>query len=232
VPCDNPVMPLELELVLRLVLATVLAGAIGLEREVRDQPAGFRTHMLVSLGACLFAVVSAYSVEAFIGADRPGFRYDPTRIAAQIVTGIGFLGAGAIIRYGMSVRGLTTAASLWVVAAIGTAIGLGGYLVGTVTAAISILALLFLRPVRSRLVRGLKKDHEEFVVEAGPDLELHRLIQEIASLRARIDHIRIDEEDEVRSIVLFLTLPPATRPEEAVAALGRTPGVNNVDWTR
>ncbi|MGH2711020.1 MAG: MgtC/SapB family protein, partial [Actinomycetota bacterium] len=107
-------MPLEVELILRLLLATVLAGLIGIEREVRDQPAGFRTHMLVSLGACLFAIISAYSIN-FLDPTTPGFRYDPTRIAAQIVTGIGFLGAGAIIRYGMSVRGLTTAASLWVV---------------------------------------------------------------------------------------------------------------------
>src|SRR5918996_3966083 len=159
---NNGLMPSELELVGRLLLSALMGGAIGLEREISDQPAGFRTHILVALGACLFAVVSAYSFGAFVGAEEsPQFRYDPTRVAAQIVTGIGFLGAGAIIRYGMSVRGLTTAASLWVVAAIGTAIGLGGYLVGTVTAGISILALLFLRPVRSKLVRGLKKDHEE-----------------------------------------------------------------------
>jgi putative Mg2+ transporter-C (MgtC) family protein len=187
--------------------------------------------MLVSLGACLFAVISAYSVEAFLGTDRPGFRYDPTRIAAQIVTGIGFLGAGAIIRYGMSVRGLTTAASLWVVAAIGTAIGLGGYLVGSVTAAIAILTLLILRPVRSRLVRGLKKDHEEFVIEVDPDLQLGRLIGEVTALNARVDHIRTEEEDDIRTIFLVLTLRPPQRPEEVVAALSRTSGVRNVDWT-
>jgi putative Mg2+ transporter-C (MgtC) family protein len=225
-------MPLELELVLRLGLATLLAGLIGLEREVRDQAAGFRTHMLVALGACLFAIVSAYSVESFLGTEEAGVRYDPTRIAAQIVTGIGFLGAGAIIRSGMSVRGLTTAASLWVVAAIGTAIGLGGYLVGSVTAAIAILALLLLRPVRSRLVKGLKKDHEEFVIEAGAELELDRLIREVASLPVKIDHIRTEEEGDTRTIVLLLTFQPGRRPEEAISALSRTPGVRNVDWTR
>lgn len=224
-------MPLQLELVLRLLLATALAGAIGLERELRDQPAGFRTHMLVSLGACLFAVISAYSVEAFLETGAPGFRYDPTRIAAQIVTGIGFLGAGAIIRYGMSVRGLTTAASLWVVAAIGTAIGLGGYLVGSVTAAISLLTLLILRPVRSKLVRGRKKGHEEFLIEADLDLELDRLIREVAALPAKVNHIRTEEEGDIRSVVLVVTLAPTRRPEEAVAVLSRTPGVRNVDWT-
>ena len=225
-------MPLELELVLRLLLATVLAGLIGLEREIGDQPAGFRTHMLVGLGSCLFAVVSAYSVEAFLDEGPATVRYDPTRIAAQIVTGIGFLGAGAIIRYGMSVRGLTTAASLWVVAAIGTAIGLGGYLVGSVTAALGLLTLVILKPVRSRLVRGLRKDREEFVIEAGPELELDRLIREVTALPASVSHIRMEEEGDSRSIVLILTLRAGGQPEEAVSLLGRTPGVRNVDWTR
>ena len=226
-------MPLEVELVLRLLLATVLAGLIGLEREIGDQPAGFRTHMLVGLGSCLFAVVSAYSVEAFLGDQGPVLvRYDPTRIAAQIVTGIGFLGAGAIIRYGMSVRGLTTAASLWVVAAIGTAVGLGGYLVGSVTAALSLLTLVILKPVRSRLVQGLRKDREEFVIEAGSELELDRLIREVTALPASVSHIRMEDEGDARSIVLILTLGPRSRPEDAVAVLGRTPGVRNVDWTR
>ena len=224
-------MPLEVELILRLLLATVLAGLIGIEREVRDQPAGFRTHMLVALGACLFAIVSAHAVD-FLEPSDVEVRYDPSRIAAQIVNGIGFLGAGAIIRYGMSVRGLTTAASLWVVAAIGTAIGLGGYLVGSVTAVISILALLLLRPLRTKIVRGLKKDHEEFVIEAGPDLELDALIRAVGEVPARLDHIKVDEEDDVRSIVMFLTFPPDKKPEEAVSQLGKTPGVRNVDWTR
>ncbi|MGH2677187.1 MAG: MgtC/SapB family protein, partial [Actinomycetota bacterium] len=116
-------MAFDVELALRLLGAALLGGVIGLEREVRDQPAGFRTHMLVALGSCLFTLISAYGFGAFQG--DPGVPYDPTRIAAQIVTGIGFLGAGAIIRSGMSVRGLTTAASLWVVAAIGMAVGAG-----------------------------------------------------------------------------------------------------------
>jgi putative Mg2+ transporter-C (MgtC) family protein len=218
--------------VLRLLLATALAGLIGLEREVRDQAAGFRTHMLVSLGACLFAIVSAYSASAFLDPGSAAFRYDPTRIAAQIVTGIGFLGAGAIIRSGMSVRGLTTAASLWVVAAIGTSIGLGGYLVGSVTAAIAILALLLLRPVRSRLVKGLKKEHEEFVIEATEALELDKLIAEVAALPAKIDQIRTEEEGDTRTVTLVLTFAPGMKPESAVQALGRTPGVRNVDWAR
>src|SRR5205814_2616703 len=103
----------------RLMLAAALGGAIGFERELRDREAGFRTHMLVSLGSALFTIVSAYGFREFLESGDQVVRADPTRIAAQIVTGIGFLGAGAIIRQGVSIRGLTTAATLWVVAAIG-----------------------------------------------------------------------------------------------------------------
>ena len=104
---------------LRLSLAAVLGGAIGFERELRDREAGLRTHLLVCLGSALFTIVSAYGFREFLTSGDQVIRADPTRIAAQIVTGIGFLGAGAIIRQGLSVRGLTTAATLWVAAAIG-----------------------------------------------------------------------------------------------------------------
>src|SRR5690348_4234522 len=112
---------------LRLTIACALGAAIGFEREIRDREAGIRTHLLVSLGSALFTIVSAYGYHAFLSSGDNIVRTDPTRIAAQIVTGIGFLGAGAIIREGLSVRGLTTAATLWVVAAIGMACGAGYY---------------------------------------------------------------------------------------------------------
>ena len=104
------------EVAIRLLVTAVLGGVIGFERETRDQSARFRTHILLGLGAALFTLVSAYAftefTEAALEAGGRGIQFDPTRIAAQIVTGIGFLGAGAIIRQGMDVRGLTTAASL------------------------------------------------------------------------------------------------------------------------
>jgi putative Mg2+ transporter-C (MgtC) family protein len=223
----------EIEVILRLVGAAVAGGLVGLEREVSDQPAGFRTHMLVALGSCLFTLISAYGFGTFLGPDGdPQIRFDPTRIAAQIVTGIGFLGAGAILRYGTTVRGLTTAASLWVVAAIGLAIGAGAYVISTVTTAITLLALLALKPLRTRLVRGLRKEHEEFVIEADPQLEMESLVHDLGEQDVRVDHFRVDEEDGVRQIVLFLTLPPDRRPEDVVTALTQRAGVRNVDWTR
>src|SRR5207253_6563623 len=115
------------ESLLRLALAALLGGLIGVEREIREREAGLRTHLLVSVGSALFTIVGAYGFHSFLDSGASVVRADPTRIAAQIVTGIGFLGAGAIIRQGLSVRGLTTAATLWVVAAVGLAAGAGYY---------------------------------------------------------------------------------------------------------
>jgi putative Mg2+ transporter-C (MgtC) family protein len=123
----------QLDLTLRLVVALLLGAGIGLERELQRMPAGFRTHALVSLGSAIFTVVSAY---AFTG---PGA--DPTRIAAQIVSGIGFLGGGAILHYGGTVRGLTTAASLWAVAGVGMAAGAGMYVLALASSVLVIVAL-------------------------------------------------------------------------------------------
>jgi putative Mg2+ transporter-C (MgtC) family protein len=123
----------ELELAGRLSLGLVLGAVIGLERELHRQPAGFRTHSLVALGAALFTIISAYG---FIGAG-----IDPTRITAQIVSGIGFIGAGTILQHRGSIRGLTTAASLWAVAAIGMAAGAGMLVMAVVGTALIIVVL-------------------------------------------------------------------------------------------
>src|SRR5512139_2389318 len=119
-----------LDVFLRILIAAVLGGAIGIEREIREHTAGFRTHILVAVGAAAFTLASSYGLE--------GTNFDPNRISAQIVTGIGFLGAGAIIRYGVSVRGLTTAASLWTVASVGLLTAQGFYWAAVITTAIVI----------------------------------------------------------------------------------------------
>jgi putative Mg2+ transporter-C (MgtC) family protein len=131
---------LQLELSGRLVLAAILGAAVGLERELHDHPAGMRTHLLVSLGSAMFAVISAYGYSSFFAAN-PTAQDNPQRIAAQIVSGIGFLGAGAIIQAGRWVRGLTTAASLWATAAIGLAVGSGEYILSLVGTFLIVLSL-------------------------------------------------------------------------------------------
>jgi putative Mg2+ transporter-C (MgtC) family protein len=123
----------QLEPLLRLVVGLVLGAAVGWERELQRMPAGFRTHALVGLGSAIFTVVSAFAF--------PGPVSDPTRIAAQIVTGVGFLGGGAILHYRGSVRGLTTAASLWAVAAVGMAAGAGLYVIAIGGAVLVVVTL-------------------------------------------------------------------------------------------
>src|SRR3954452_14094660 len=138
---------INLDIAARLLLAAVLGALVGLEREVHAHPAGMRTHLLVSLGSALFTVVSIYGFTS----DPNGGNVDPTRIAAQIVTGIGFLGAGAIIHYGTTIRGLTTAASLWAMAAVGMAAGAGQPLFAIVAWAIVLFSLWPLGWVVGRL---------------------------------------------------------------------------------
>jgi putative Mg2+ transporter-C (MgtC) family protein len=128
-------MPVELEMALRILLATALGGVIGFQRERLDKPAGFRTHILIAAGAALFTVVSIM-----------GFETDDTaRVAAGIVAGIGFLGAGSIIRRGNHIEGLTTAATIWAVAGIGMAAGSGLYIISVITTAIILTVLLLPR---------------------------------------------------------------------------------------
>ncbi len=133
-------MPIELEMVLRLLLAAALGAIIGYQRERAGKPAGLRTHVLICVGAALFTITSLYGF---------GAAADPARIAAGIVAGIGFLGAGAIIRRDEGlVAGLTTAATIWAVASIGLAVGVGLYLVSVVTTAIALIILLLPHPIR------------------------------------------------------------------------------------
>jgi putative Mg2+ transporter-C (MgtC) family protein len=129
---------------LRLLLAAFLGAAIGLEREIHAHPAGMRTHLLVALGSAGFTILS---ISAF---PAPGA--DPARVAAQIVTGIGFLGAGAILKEGLSIHGLTTAASLWVAAALGMAAGAGAWVTAVTIAVITLVSLWPLRVIADRFV--------------------------------------------------------------------------------
>jgi putative Mg2+ transporter-C (MgtC) family protein len=132
---------LQLDLAWRLIAAAVLGAVIGIERERHEHPAGIRTHMLVSIGSAAFTVLSIYSF---------GEGSDPGRVAAQIVTGIGFLGAGSILKGGGTVHGLTTAASLWVVAAVGMAAGAGAWGVAVATTIIVLISLWPLQEIERR----------------------------------------------------------------------------------
>lgn len=143
---------IDYQVVSQLVVAALLGGVIGFEREYTGKSAGLRTYALVSLGACLFSLLSM----AFVG--NPNF--DPTRVLSQIVVGVGFLGAGLIIVQGSKVRGLTTAAGLWITAAIGAAVGLRLYFIAATSVILTLLILWGLRKVETWLAKRIIKDEE------------------------------------------------------------------------
>ena len=145
----------ELAILVKLLLAAVAGGLVGLEREKHGRPAGLRTNLLVSVGACTMMIVSEAFFLKYEGLDvQSVLRLDPSRTAAQIVTGIGFLGAGVILKEGASVRGLTTAATLWVVAGLGMAFGMGHFSLGILSTALALVSLTLLK----RLDPVMKKD--------------------------------------------------------------------------
>lgn len=144
---------------LRLGVAFLLGGLLGLERELRGQNAGLRTHLLVSLGSCLFTLASLFAAKPLMHGGPEGTEADITRIASQVVVGIGFLGGGAILRHGDSVRGLTTAANLWLTASIGLAAGLGFLHGAAITGGLALLVLAGLRPVEGFIERIRSRRH-------------------------------------------------------------------------
>ncbi|CAN5268815.1 hypothetical protein BH23CHL9_BH23CHL9_00990 [soil metagenome] len=157
----DPTLATQLDLSLRLTVGLILGAVIGFERELHRQPAGFRTHSLVSLGAALFTVVSAFGFE--------GSMVDPTRIAAQIVSGIGFIGAGTILQHRGHIRGLTTAASLWSVAAIGTAAGAGMYVVAVIGTVLILVILSLLDWVENFTKRRLQLRKSRYEIPDEPE---------------------------------------------------------------
>jgi putative Mg2+ transporter-C (MgtC) family protein len=163
---DNSIM------VLRVLLAVGLGAALGLEREIDNQPAGFRTHILVCLGAALFGLISIHAFAPFEATrNSTDVQIDVTRVASQVVVGVGFLGGGAILKYGASIRGLTTAASMWVAAAVGLAVGLGYYWGAVAVTIAALVSLTGFRPLRAWIRRqyGRRVETVSFRLQPGVD---------------------------------------------------------------
>jgi putative Mg2+ transporter-C (MgtC) family protein len=215
----------EGEILLRLAVTVVLCGAIGLERETRGQVAGLRTHILVGLGSALFTLVSAYGFDA----GEPGVTVDPTRIAAQIVTGIGFLGAGTIIRQGLTVRGLTTAASLWVVAAIGMAGGAGFYLAAVATTAVALVSLVGFRKLRPAILSQLRTDFVLLEVEMEPQGRFQSVLEALGRHGIRVDAMESEHEEQTLGLRLELQVPPGSNLEAAIDEIRRLPATRSVE---
>ncbi len=188
--------------IIRILLSALLGAAIGLERDIRGRSAGLRTNILVSVGSAVFMLLSISLAEKYSGnIDGVVYSVDPTRIAAQVVTGIGFLGAGAIIKFGLSIRGLTTAACLWIASAIGMCCGSGYYDVAVLTTIISIIVLTLLVKVE----RLYSKDtYRVLEVSAAIDTDVQKLLRSVTLEGNEI--IFFDEEKDYRQECLKLTI--------------------------
>jgi putative Mg2+ transporter-C (MgtC) family protein len=211
------------EVLLRLFVAAALGGAIGLERELRERQAGLRTHLVVCVGSALFTLVSAYGFSDW------GVRVDPTRIAAQIVTGIGFLGAGAIIRQGLSVRGLTTAATLWLVAAIGMATGAGYWAGALITTFGALLILGPLRGVAFRILSRFRPALDRLLVEIPAGGSAVPVIDAIERQGGRVVSLDVTQEGDRRSVAVDVELATGSAPS-VVAGVAEIDGVLEVRW--
>jgi putative Mg2+ transporter-C (MgtC) family protein len=215
---------------LRLAVAAGLGGAVGLERELREREAGLRTHLLVCVGSALFTIVSAYGFRDFLVHGGSVVRADPTRIAAQIVSGIGFLGAGAIIRQGLSIKGLTTAATLWLVAAIGMAAGAGYYDAAVITTLGALLTLGPLRIVTYKILHRYRPEIDRLLVDIPAGGSPGAVVEAIERRGGRVTSLEIAQEGDRRSIAVDVLLRGIEAPQ-IVADVGEIDGVIEVRWS-
>jgi len=212
-----------LDVFLRILIAAVLGGVIGIEREIREHTAGFRTHILVSLGAAAFTLASSYGLE--------GTSFDPNRISAQVVTGIGFLGAGAIIRYGATVRGLTTAASLWAVAAVGLLTAQGFYSAALITTALVIVSLYLLRLIEDRVIYRLVAHSVGVTVQfcSAGYAPLARLVAALQAAHVVVKEMAVDPGEDTGDVIhLGLKLPRRLSTAELAALIADLDEVRSV----
>lgn len=217
------------EAVLRLIVASLLGAIIGMEREHHGREAGFRTQLLVSLGSALAMVVSLNFAATYgtLTNDATALKIDPGRIAYGVMVGIGFLGAGAIVRYGMGVRGLTTAASIWCTAAVGLASGFGMFLVATVAALLVLTALIFLRKVELKLSRPWHKTIEVVLQNGTPDA-IRRVRQSVIDRGIHVFDTGYARSDKGETVRLQVSIPMSHQPEEMSQWFKDVPGIQSV----
>jgi len=217
----------ETQIILRLVIAAVLGAIIGFERERHNQPAGLRTHTILSIGAALAMCLSIYLATGLRDFAPNG---DPARLAAQVISGIGFLGAGAILRYGINVRGLTTATSFWTVAIVGLAVGAGHYVAALAATALILITLIFLDLLEKRIFGRLafrtitiKGKDRPYIVE--------EVKKTFSALNIELKSINVSKDLEANEIdIVSLANVPGTRGiDKMIAEISRIEGVREFD---
>jgi len=204
------------DLVTKLAAATVLGGLVGWQREARDRPAGLRTHVLVCLGSAIYTLTS-------LGF---GGRADPSRVAAQVATGVGFLGAGTIMRHGNEVRGLTTAASLWAVAAIGICVGMGGntYWVAVLGTVLVLLTLTLFRRLEMHFLMRTRFATITVRIAGGPE-RIPEVQQYLTDKNVRVESMDVTSAEGGQEVHVGLRLPPGVDPTKLMGDLSAIPGL-------
>jgi putative Mg2+ transporter-C (MgtC) family protein len=209
----------------RLLLSFVLGGLIGMEREWHRQSAGLRTHTVISIGSTLFTLISIYIPQTFTHFQMG----DPGRIAAQIVTGIGFLGGGAIFRLGANVRGLTTAASIWAVAGIGMAVGTGMYAGALITEGIVLFVLFVMAPFEKRLFPDVNLRSMELIL-SGSDPNTEKILPILKECGMQVTSVDVSQNFQKKAVRLKLTVrvPKDLDWKGLYARIGRVKGIRTV----
>ena len=217
----------EWVIVFRLVLAAILSGIVGFEREFHGRAAGFRTHILLCVGTTLIMITSVHIFDIYSGRTP----IDPARLAAGVVTGIGFLGAGTIMQYKASVRGLTTAASLWVVTGIGLAVGSGLYFGAVATTALAVITLMFFGRLEHVMIR--KDWYKTIIVESKDGLDQLKKIRDVlGEYGAEINNFEVERSADGATMVLRIGLKLSTSRHTAVLIqdVSRLEGIRSAKW--
>ena len=222
----------QFEMIIRLLIAAALGSVIGFDRERLSWAAGLRTHMLVCVGSALVMIVSAYGFADVVG--RPGYELDPSRMAAQVVSGIGFLGAGSILLRGEVIRGLTTAASLWSVAAVGLAVGGGLYIAAAAATAIILIILAGLKPLEKRFFVARQRRELRLVITRGA-MTFQMFGQLLDKGTAQIEQFVVEQNANDATIEEVTVALLRVMPAEFDALLGKLralPAIHEVSEVR
>ncbi|MBI2512900.1 MAG: MgtC/SapB family protein [Opitutae bacterium] len=216
----------EFEMVVRLALSALFGGLVGLERERHSQPAGLRTHTILAIGATLAMIVS---LQIAAQSRTGGFLGDPARLAAQVVSGVGFLGAGAIIRFGSNIKGLTTATSLWTVAIIGLAVGAGYFFAATFTAAVLMFTLTIMDKWEKRVIVHTSTHTITIRAEDGPGV-VDCVHQQLTALDVEVKSQSFTKNIQSNEIVLkvVVKIRDKANEHELITRLSTVPGCKDI----
>lgn len=207
----------------RILTAALLSGLIGFERELKKHSAGFRTHILVGVGSCIMMLMSLYGFDEYLN-NHENIRFDPARIPSYVISGIGFLGAGTIMVHGMTIRGLTTAASIWTVAGIGLIVGIGMYPEAILTTIIVLLSLVLLNNIERIVTRG--KDRRHVFVTIQEDVKIADILNIFDLMNLSVKKVEIENESaDQRHLKIELDDGQAVNHDQFIDEISKIPHV-------